>query len=394
MVADLNRKISIIISGYYGFDNCGDEAILLTMIHDFSKFISRKKIVVLSANPQKTRNLYQVDAINRLNPFAIILKMTQASVFISGGGGLLQDVSGKGYSILYYLSLIFLAHLFNIPSIIYAQGIGPIRQKFNKRLISWIFKTINLIIVRDEPSGNLLKELGIEGSMIEVNADPSFLLKKAEIPETINKKYRFNKISKSDNIKNTKNIGIVLRKCKKFKENKKNITEDFAKIADYLIDKYQANIFFIPFQVDADLDFMKKIQKKMKSSSAICIEEEFRPDQMLSLFEKMDLVIGMRFHSIVFAALEEKPFIAIEYDPKVRYLVNSLDISEMLINIDQLTVKTIDNKLQYINVNKEKFKSKLRQNKKIFENKAHLNVQMFRRFIKKLNKRKGDKKEN
>ena len=106
-----NRLKSVIISGYFGFDNCGDEAILSAMIQEFTRYMPGEKIIVLSHNPGKTRQLYHVNAINRFNPVQIFFRTMQSSVFISGGGGLLQDVSGKGYSVVYYLSLLVMARL-------------------------------------------------------------------------------------------------------------------------------------------------------------------------------------------------------------------------------------------------------------------------------------------
>ncbi|GAH21215.1 unnamed protein product [marine sediment metagenome] len=77
--------------------------------------------------------------------------MRNVNLFISGGGGLLQDSTGKGWSILYYLGLILAAKIVKVPVMIYAQGIGPINKKFNKLLIKWILNKVDLITVRDSP---------------------------------------------------------------------------------------------------------------------------------------------------------------------------------------------------------------------------------------------------
>ncbi len=378
MLKGVDKLKSIIISGYYGFENCGDEAILLAIIQEFSKYIPKEKIVVLSHNPHKTKLSYQVNSIHRLNPFLIIYKMLQTSVFVSGGGGLLQDVTGKGYSVFYYLSLLFLASLFNIPSIVYAQGIGPIEKNLNRKLIKWVLNKVDLIMVRDKPSKVLLQELGISGKTIKVNADPSFLLKKTEISES--KKIKPESDQPEETYKKT-NIGIVLRNCREIARDYDNKLDQFAKIADHLVDKYQANLFFIPFQANIDSPFMRKIIKRMENSSAVRIEEECRPEQVLILYTKLSLIIGMRFHSIVFAVMENKPFLAIDYDPKVRYFVNDLNTPELLININKLTVKIIDNKLKYISTNKKRIQAILNEKKEIFEKKAYCNVRQFYEFI-------------
>ncbi len=379
MAKEINSLKSIIISGYFGFDNCGDEAILLAMIQQFSRYISKANIVVLSRDPRKTKAVYQVNAIHRLNPFLIFFRMMRASIFVSGGGGLLQDVSGKGFSIFYYLSLLFLSRLFNIPNIIYAQGIGPVEKSINKKLIRWILNRVDLIMLRDEQSNKLLQELGIRKESITVNADPSFLLKKREVPETIITKYQLNHQPKALNSK--MNIAMIIRNCKEVDQDYDNKIERFAKIADHLIEKYQANLVFIPFQAHTDLLFMNEIIKKMSYSTVRCVEEELSPDQILFLISKVALIIGMRFHSIVFATMVSKPFIAIDYDPKVRIFVDSLGIPELLINLNQLTVKNIDNKLEYIRTNHKMIQAILYKKTEQLEKKASNNNRLFYQFV-------------
>ena len=82
--------IKLMISGYYGFNNCGDEAILKSMVRAFKEKIPQIKIVVLSQNPVQTYQTYQVKAINRLHLISILNCLRDTNLFISGGGGLLQ----------------------------------------------------------------------------------------------------------------------------------------------------------------------------------------------------------------------------------------------------------------------------------------------------------------
>lgn len=370
----------IMISGYFGFDNCGDEAILMAMIQEFSKYIPKEQIIVLSQNPHRTKELYQVNSLYRLNPFPMIYAMTRAGIFVSGGGGLLQDVSGRGFSIIYYLSLLFLARLFGIPSVLYAQGIGPIKKLINKKIVRWIVSRIHFISVRDEHSKRLLQDLGLKRKMIHVSADPSFLLKRKEISQEVKMKYQI--FGHHHKKKKKINIALVIRVCKEIERDITSTIKQFARIADNLIEKYQANLVFLPFQMQSDLPFMKEILKKMEYSSAICMEENLRPDEMLSFISHFSLIIGMRFHSILFATMSNKPFIAISYDPKVRHYVDSLGIPELIINLDQLTVKNVDNKLKYIEANKKMIQSRLDMKKVQFEKEALSNIQSFYRFMK------------
>jgi polysaccharide pyruvyl transferase CsaB len=384
MKKEINNLKSIMISGYFGFANCGDEAILMAMIQDLSRYIPKENVVVLSQSPLKTKELYQVNSLDRLNPFLIIAQMKKTAVFISGGGGLLQDVSGRGFSIGYYLGLIFLANLFKIPTIVYAQGVGPVKKRFNKKIIKLVLNKVNLIIVRDEKSSRLLQELGIKKELISVCADSSFLLKKEKLPEEIIKKYQLT--SKSGTLIDTNNadnitIGIVLRNCKEIEQNYESKIIQLAKIVDFLAKKFQAKLIFIPFQIGADLTLIKDIIKKIDYPSVTYLKEEISSAQMLSLFSHLSLIIGMRFHALVFATISNKPFLAIDYDPKVRNYIYSIGLPELLLNINQLTVKNVNNKLEYIRDNQEKIKSILNSATEQYQKKAIMASSMLKEFM-------------
>ena len=98
----------VVISGYYGFDNSGDEAILMAMVKCFKKLMPEARLVVLSNNPVKTREMYGVKAVSRWQPLAILFELIGCDLFISGGGSLLQDVT-SARSLRYYMTLMGIA---------------------------------------------------------------------------------------------------------------------------------------------------------------------------------------------------------------------------------------------------------------------------------------------
>lgn len=379
MAKENKHPIRIMISGYYGFGNCGDEAILLAIIQQLSEIIPRENITVLSNNPNKTEVLYGVNSIFRLNPFQIFSQMKGSKIFLSGGGGLLQDVSGKGFSIIYYASLLMLAQLLNKTNIVFSQGIGPISNNINKKIIKSTLLKTNLIIVRDEQSQLILGDLGVKKDLISVFPDVSFLLKREALPERINNRYGLN-LRQGDSNRG-KNIGIVIRNCKAIQKDYEKKVIQIAKIADNLITEYQARLFFIPFQIEDDISLINDITEKMNKSSAVVIEEEIGPSQMLSLFSELSIVIGMRLHAIIFAAINQIPFIAIDYDPKVQNFVNSIGLPQLLLNVDQLTIKNIDNKLKYIYDNQDTIGQTLSYASRQCSNKTKQGIEKLKDFV-------------
>ena len=365
----------IMISGYYGFNNTGDEAILKSMVGAFKEKIPQIKITVLSHNPLQTSQIYQVKAINRLHLIDIMRCLRDTNLFISGGGGLLQDSTGKGWSILYYLGLILAAKIVKVPVMIYAQGIGPVNKQINKKLIKWILNKVDLITVRDNSSKELLENLGVVKPSIYVNSDPVFLLKKKNINNVIDSHPFIQQLIDSDN---RPLIGISVRE---YKDNGLDSKRIFAQAADYLIENYQAKIIFLPFKFDEDVHISEEILSLMKNKAEV-LKIKLEPEELLSVLSRLSLVVGVRLHSIIFSSMANIPFIAFNYDPKVKYFVEDLGLSELLLEIDKdISLKNIQKRIEYIRENNDKIKDILLEKVNNLEEKALANNELVFRFL-------------
>ena len=84
--------MKVVLSGYYGFDNAGDEA-LLSAIKSSLHQLRGVEITVLSGNPHKTAQLHGLQAVYYMNPLQLIKELGQADLLISGGGSIFQDIT-------------------------------------------------------------------------------------------------------------------------------------------------------------------------------------------------------------------------------------------------------------------------------------------------------------
>ena len=121
----------ILICGYYGFENSGDDALLKAVLTELNKNISEAKLVVLSKNPKETKKKYNINSIGRTNPLSLVYHLIKSRLMIFGGGTLIQDATSTK-SLVYYLLLILLARIFNTKVMLYANGIGSISEKNRK----------------------------------------------------------------------------------------------------------------------------------------------------------------------------------------------------------------------------------------------------------------------
>ncbi|MDR0424568.1 MAG: polysaccharide pyruvyl transferase family protein, partial [Clostridiales Family XIII bacterium] len=89
----MRRVFRILISGYYGFNNIGDESILTAVVDSLRAKLPDIEITVLSQNPANTSEKHSVRAADRKSPAAIMGAVRRCDLLISGGGSLLQDVT-------------------------------------------------------------------------------------------------------------------------------------------------------------------------------------------------------------------------------------------------------------------------------------------------------------
>lgn len=294
----------VVISGYYGFDNIGDDA----MIETFASILKEKKvdITVLSKNSEKTKKQFNINSVDRSNPFKIISEIKKSDILISGGGTLLQDITTVA-SIWYYLFILILGIIFKKEIYILFQGMGPINNKFNIWITRKILSKVNYIVLRDNKSLEAMKKLKFDISKTIVATDLIFGLKVPTEKENVKLLKKFIKDYSSEK----RYIGVSLRPWKSIKNE-----VNFARILDNIAEKYNAEIVFIPFHRLQDYDFTVRVIQNMKKKNHL-IYGDFLPSEVAGLMSLMNINIGVRLHSLVFSTIVKVPSIGISYDPKI-----------------------------------------------------------------------------
>ena len=161
----------IAISGYYGFKNFGDEAILSVLVNHL-KSLQNSDITVFSSDVEYTEKTYGVKAVKRFCLKDVLKTIKDCDVLVSGGGSLLQDVTSLK-SLIYYAFIIAMGLFFNKKVVIFAQGIGPLNSNVAQNIVKNLLKYCSYVTVRDENSLKLLEKLGIKSELV---CDPIYSL--------------------------------------------------------------------------------------------------------------------------------------------------------------------------------------------------------------------------
>jgi len=353
---------SILMSGYYGFDNSGDDAILKAIVKDLKKVNEDLNITVLSNNPTKTEGMYPVVAINRFKLGELLRAIKDSSLLISGGGSLLQDVTSTR-SLLYYLAVMTIAKLCGKPVMVYANGIGPINKSINRFLSKLVLNKVDLITLRDDDSKNYIDDMKVKNKEVFVTADPVFTLDPSS-KEIVDNIFDIEGIPKDSNL-----IGISVRQWKKAE----NLEQIIAKTIDHIIDVYGVKVVLIPMHYPEDLEISTSILNMVSCKDCYVLKEKYSVEEIMGVIKELDIIIAMRLHSLIYAATQSIPMVGLVYDPKVEGILNTIGM-EYMSNVESLDYDKLLLDIDYVWNNREKLKAELEKQAVIMKDKALQNV--------------------
>ncbi|MFZ1026748.1 MAG: polysaccharide pyruvyl transferase CsaB [Limnoraphis robusta] len=290
----------VVCSGYYGKGNGGDEALLASLLQMLPPSVEP---IVLSGNPTQTQDRYQVASYDRMNALEVFNVLRRADAFIWGGGSLIQDVS-SAISPFYYAGLMGLAQQIGLKTIAWAQGIGPLNRGMTRRLAQRSFLNCTTISVRDRASAQLLSDWQIPFILAP---DPVWALDSKPVPGLWDLP--------------APRVALTLRPHPQLTPERLSVLTQalvsFQKAT-------QAFILLLPFQLSQDLAIAQLLHRAIPDQSQILTLED--PRQLKGVFRGVEMVIGMRFHSLIMAATEECRCFALSYDPKVTQLMEELEL--------------------------------------------------------------------
>lgn len=321
----------LLLSGYFGFDNSGDDAILKAMVDNLVKKDEDFIITALSKDPEKTSKDYDIHSVDRFSFPEVYKAMKDTDCFVFGGGSLLQDITSSR-SLYYYLGLLSLARFLKKQVFVFANGIGPINSKFNRWLTKGVLNKVDYITLRDKSSHMFTKYIGIENKNLKVTADPVFLLDSSSDE-------RADEILESQGIKLGENVlGISIRNW----EQSPNLTREIAKFCDTLIDE-DLDILIVPMHYPYDVEYSETIKIMSKNKRIHLLQSKYEVEDIIAILKKCKLVLAMRLHALIYSAKANIPIVGLIYDPKVTGLIEELSIREYLrveeLNAENLRVK-------------------------------------------------------
>lgn len=324
--------MKVLVSGYYGFGNAGDEAVLDGLLHSLrlANCAPGLEVTVLSADPGYTERVHGVEALERTRLLPIWRALREADLFISGGGGLLQDATSRR-SPLYYLALIEMAHKAGTPVYLYGQGVGPLSSPAVLRAARAILPRAAGAGARDELSAQLLHRLGMDEEKVQLTADAAFAL---DPPPAVARAAVLEELALP--FGRFPLVGVVWRPP--LRRSGANLLPRVARAVAHLAGATGAGVVVMSFhpRVDraASQELARAIAKERPEVPVFVPSARFEHRRWLALAAALDLAVTVRYHGLAFAAIGGVPALAIAYDPKVSSLAERLGVPWLPLEAD------------------------------------------------------------
>lgn len=309
--APKNVRGDILVSGYYGFGNAGDDSIAASILQNIRAEDPDAKITFLCKDPKANGKKYGARAIGRFNIFAILREMRGAKLLISGGGNLLQNTTSSR-SLFYYTAIIRLAKAMGLKVFIYANGVGPIFGKKHEQSMLQALSLADKITFREQQSIDYVASLGFDASRITLSADPALTLAPAPAARI---EYLLR------NVKGEKFFAVSLRNFSSLRSeevegmDEETFAKFFAKEIDRIAEATDAVPLYLVMQSSRDKELSEKVNALAAKKGYVL--PSLTAAEILGILQRTSLVLAMRLHLLIYGAAAGKPLLGVSYDKKV-----------------------------------------------------------------------------
>ena len=297
-----NQSEGVLLCGYYGYGNMGDEALLRAAILRARREFPRLSVYALTRKGKRDTSTFSVPCACRSSPLAVWRAVSRSSVLVFGGGTLLQDRTSVR-SLAYYATLLRLGRRKGLKVLLWGNGLEAPHTDLGARLLRWALRGCDYLGLRDEPSVRVARAiLGEEGNpMIQRESD----LVLTYPPEN---RQSQQKIRERLGIPRDAEVAVIVPKGRGGRGVERLFCEWMATLRGDGI-----TCVVVPMFPKEDGVLCRQLCTSLRGMLA----EGLSASELIELMEQSRLVCGMRLHALVFAATAGTPFIGFGTDSKI-----------------------------------------------------------------------------
>lgn len=340
----------IVLSGSYGTRNVGDEAILTVLVNELGA--RGFSVDVLTFTPEATAARQPAANVVRSGvlrgSLATFHAIRNADALVVGGGGILQDATSLR-NLLFHVSRPIMAAMAGTPVVVSGVGVGPLRHALSRQLTRWLCNSAASIDVRDEKSADLLESLGVPADNLASGADFAHLLSRINRDAMCSAGREVIESLAAAREQGRRLIGLSLRppignqsRRATLSDTDRADIDTMARIADRIIDEHGARIVFVSMHAEQDDRIAELLAGAMQHRDGVLsVSGELPPATIKAAIAELDLMIGTRLHTLIFAACENVPFVALAYDDKVAAYAEALGLASQVLDRPEWTADAV-----------------------------------------------------
>jgi len=375
--------VNVLVTDYYCASNRGDAAILEGVRRGLTGVLPGIDLTVMTQHPRAAELVHGIDAVDqslagfrwrpskrnlaraylsltsplqarglappgfeRVGERANLQPYLEADLVVSTGGLHLTD-----YYFPTKVALLwehhYLARL-GTPVVLYAQSLGPFERSPYRALAARSLDAVDLILARDEQSRRRVLDLGVSTPVFHT-ADAAF-----SMPTDGGRATPLDALESDDEHpdRDGRTVSISVRKWQHAEPGPDGRTyvEAIADLADWLVEERDVDVLFAStctglagYHADDRLVAARVVDEMDHGDDGgvRILTGEYTPRQLVAVYDRVDLHVGMRMHSNVLAMLAETPVVAIQYQAKTRGLMEQFDLLEYLVDVEKLTAASL-----------------------------------------------------
>ena len=316
---------------------------------------------------------------------AIWSELQSCDLLVIGGGPFIDISIGLYRGLTPYVTLLVtIAKFLDIPVMMNGIHLGrPLTTELAMEMTRFCIGNSTVGTLREERSRKLFADIGVPVDNLVTAADAGFGL------DPILDMAPGTALMKEEGIRGESKhlIGITFRMMYWLWNREKidKYTDMMARVADYIIGKYEARIIFIPhcfYDVDHEFEDdrpgARLIHSKMSHQDrAFCIEKPKEVNDILSLFPHLDFIIGNRRHSIIFGAIHGVPGIGIGEDWHVKPSMIELGLDgDLFVSMQDYGYNLLVNTIDKAWTQREKIRVKMKETMPVLRDRALMNARV------------------
>lgn len=265
---------------------------------------------------------------------------------VSKPGGFLYS-SGMGLVYLISIYSMAFAIFMKKPFYIFPQSIGPIRHWWERSLLKWLVSKARIVMAREEISYQLLTSIAGSSNHIQLLPDPAFACPKASEEAAIEWLNQHNIYIDSGRPLLGVTVVNWMAENPGFKYQERYEAAIAAATRDFINRTNGTAIFYTqvwgPSYSQDDRVPSKRITARLQdvAKHVIHIQDITSPPILKAIYGCMDIFLGTRMHSNIFALSQEVPVIAIGYQPKTEGILRMLNLDRWMMPIEDVDESTL-----------------------------------------------------